>query len=127
MTLAPHRAVGFQEHWLAPPSVNANVLEESCTVIGQDDMARLAGLTDADRDTAIVSVEVIHSQPNELAITRARFQRCTHEILKDGVASIKKTLAFGNCEIAHAGGIGSLEWFDLPPFLIRRRFAFAPS
>jgi hypothetical protein len=127
MTLAPRRAIGFEEHWLASRAVKANLLKEGCAVICQDDMARLAGLADANRDGAIVSVEVIHSQPNELAITRTRFQRGTHQISKGGVATVKKTLAFDNREIAHAGGISSLEWLDLPPFLVLRRFAFAPS
>ena len=90
-------------------------------------MARLASLTDADRDGSSVSVEVIHRKPNEFAIAGTRFQRGPHESSKGWVASIQQTLAFGNREIAHAGGISSLEWLDLPPFLIRRRFAFAPS
>ena len=45
----------FEEHWLATRSVKANLIEEGHTVIGQHDMARLAGLTNADRDGAIVS------------------------------------------------------------------------
>jgi hypothetical protein len=127
MTLAPHRAVFFEQHWLATRAVKANLLEEGRTVIGQHDVARLAGLADADRDSAIVLIEVIHCKPNELAIAGTRFQRGTSEISKDGVASLQQTPAFGNCEIAHAGGISSLEWLDLPPFLIRRRFVFAPG
>jgi hypothetical protein len=89
-------------------------------------MEGLASLADPDRDGASVWIEVIHPKPNELAISGARFQPGTNELSKDGVACIQKTLAFGKCEISHAGGIGSLEWLDFPPFLIRRRFAFAP-
>jgi hypothetical protein len=127
MTLAPYRAVGFQKHWFAARSVKTNLLEESCAVISQHDMAWLASLTDADRDGASVWVEVIHPESDELAIAGTRFQRGTNEISKDGVAGLQKTLAFDNCEIAHAGGISSLEWLDLPPLLVRRRFAFAPG
>jgi hypothetical protein len=82
MTLAPHRAVGFKEHWLATRAVDANLLEEGRTVIGQHDMARFAGLTDADRDSAVVSIEVIHRKPNELAIAGTCFERGTNEIPK---------------------------------------------
>jgi hypothetical protein len=127
VTLAPHGAVFFEEHWLATRSVKASLLEEGRTVIGQHNMARLAGLTDVDRDGASVWIEVGHRKSNEFAIAGTCFERSTNEISKDGVASIQQTLTFGNCEIAHASGISSLEWLDLPPFLIRRRFAFAPS
>ena len=88
VTLVPHRAVGLSEHWLASYSVKANLFEEGCPVICQHDVARFAGLTDADRDGAIVSVEVIHSQPSEFTISGTRFQRGTNEISKGGVAGL---------------------------------------
>ena len=49
MALAPRRAVEFEEHYLTFRSATAALFEEGCAVIGQDAVARLAGLADADR------------------------------------------------------------------------------
>lgn len=100
MALAPGPPVGLEEHQLAPQATSAELCKEGCTLIGQDDMARLAGLADTDRDGAGIPVEVINPKTNELAITGTGFQGRPNQLSKRGVATTQQTLTLGKREIA---------------------------
>ncbi len=60
------RAAG--EHRLVTAASGAVLTKECSTLVGQDNVARLAVLAPADGDRAGVRIEIVHLEPRQLAI-----------------------------------------------------------
>ncbi len=54
----PVRAVGLSQYDLAAGAAGRELPEESCALVGQHDMAHLAGFGPEDRDRAAIGVEI---------------------------------------------------------------------
>src|SRR5262245_13608458 len=78
-------------------------------------MTRLATLALTDCYRATVTVEVVHLEPDQLAITRAGLQRCLEHWPKCSIAAINKALGFRDREIADASRVHILERLNAPP------------